>query len=208
MQARARSSAIALSRRSMARTIICACVGATAVAGCSWSGAEGTAQAPSLSPAPEHASRSSSTPLASPSPTPRPSASATILTLAPTDAAVADGDTDLCIQAASRESLGFPVRQVSPTSTSVANAIRGGFVPGLTSLPAADGQRLCVLLHRVENRHGYWTSPTRRRRNQRDIFGLPAEDQRSRQANHLRPTQLKHRRRSVPLAWPATPQQI
>jgi hypothetical protein len=69
-----------------------------------------------------------------------PSAAATIHTPASTDAA-AEGDTDLCIQAASRAGLGFPLRQISPTPTSVAHAISAGFIPGLTSLPAADGHR-------------------------------------------------------------------
>jgi hypothetical protein len=69
-----------------------------------------------------------------------PSPAATVRTSASPDA-VADAVKDLCIEAASRDGLGFPVRETSPTSANVADAIRAGLIPGLTSLPAADGQR-------------------------------------------------------------------
>jgi hypothetical protein len=46
----------------------------------------------------------------------------------------------MCIQAASQDHLGFPIRTGSLSAADVARAIRSGLIPGLTSLPAADEQ--------------------------------------------------------------------
>jgi hypothetical protein len=136
---RAPSTATTPSRRSVVPTIICAFVGAAAIAGCGSSGAKGSNQTSSLTSAPDQSSTNSSTPPGSRSPAPTtPSASAMIHTPPSTDAAVADAD--LCIQAASRRGLGFPIRETTAPPSTVARAIRAGFIPELTSLPGADGQ--------------------------------------------------------------------
>jgi hypothetical protein len=85
---------------------------------------------------------SSPTTPASPSATPSaPSALATISPSTSSVDAATDVGTDLCIQAASQDDFGFPITEIPVSAANVGHAIRAGFIPGLTSLPAADGQK-------------------------------------------------------------------